>query len=88
MRYLEAAILVLSAADGPLSAGVITERAVSRNLVRPKGRTPITTMSAELYVEARRPDARVVKVATAGHNRAIRGSVRWALAKPSDAPGG
>ena len=80
MRFIDAAVAVLGEADGPPSAVEITDRAVSRGLVRPKGRTPEASMSAELYLEARRPSARVAKVVNSGRIRAVRGSVRWVLA--------
>jgi len=82
MRYIDAAVAVLADADTPLSAIEITDRAVARGLVKPKGQTPEATMSAELYLEARRPNTRLAKVAIPGRIRAVRGSVRWVLGNP------
>ena len=83
MSYIDAALAVLAAADRPLTVAEITDGAVDRGLITPRGRTPEATMSAELYTEARRPNHRLAKIATPGRIRAVRGSVRWALATSS-----
>ena len=74
--FLKAALTVMSA-DTPLSAREITERILQQELVTTRGRTPEATLTAELYREAKRPDARVRRVFTPGNRRAARGSVRW-----------
>jgi hypothetical protein len=78
MRYYEAAIEVLKAAKRPLTVREITDQAIKRGLIRPKGKTPAATMSAVLYVRLRNhPD--LVKLEDQGNKRAVRGSVRWTL---------
>jgi hypothetical protein len=45
--------------------------------VQTRGRTPEKTLSAELYRDAKRPEARVRRLFTPGNARAARGSVKW-----------
>lgn len=80
MTFLEAAIDVLAATDRPLTTAEITTEAVRRGLVRTRGKTPVATFAARLYMELQRnPQPRVSKVAEPGRSRARRGSVRWRL---------
>ena len=83
MKFLDAALLVLASEGKPMAAGEVTDRAISAGLITTAGRTPEATLSAALYVEAKRPGPRVRKVAAPGRIRAKRGSVRWALTAAS-----
>jgi len=56
MTYLEAAITILKDADASLHYREITERALARQLIEPKGQTPEATMGAQLYLAAKRED--------------------------------
>lgn len=78
MTYFDAALAVLQDARQPLSTRQIVEAALGRGLIAPKGKTPEATMAAELYRRLG-VDARLVKVAAPGVQRARRGSVRWAV---------
>jgi hypothetical protein len=78
MTYYEAALEILGNASRALTAREIVEVALNRGLITPKGKTPVATMSAELYRRAG-SDVRLRKVAEPGATRARRGSVRWLL---------
>ena len=78
MTYYEAAIQVLQSAQRPLTTREITARAIETGLITPVGKTPDATMSARLYVRARK-DATLTKIEEPGNGRAKRGSVRWML---------
>jgi hypothetical protein len=78
MTYYEAALQILSSARHPLSTREITDRAIERGLVAPRGATPQATMAAELYRRLG-SDSRLVKIGTPDEGRAKPGSVRWAL---------
>jgi restriction system protein len=80
MNYYEAALKVLEAAEHPLSAKEITDRALTAGLITTHGKTPERTMSAALYGQLG-TDSSLVKDATAGSVRAKRGTVRWTLKK-------
>jgi HB1, ASXL, restriction endonuclease HTH domain len=80
MTYYDAALKVLSSAQQPLTTREITDRAVERGLIAPRGRTPERTMSAELYRRVA-DDANLVKIDVRGTSRARPGSVRWKLRK-------
>jgi hypothetical protein len=55
----------------------ITEEAIRRGLIRPAGKTPEATMSAELYLHIRDdPSPRLHRIHEPGRSRARRGSVR------------
>lgn len=78
--YLDAAVVVLRDVGWPLTDHEITNEALQRGLINPRGKTPRATMSARLYIEARdNPDGPLVRVSEPGPTRARRGSVRWAL---------
>lgn len=87
MTFLDAALLVLSQADKPMTALEITDRALRAGFITTGGQTPDATMSAALYIEANRLSSRVMKIAVDGRNRARRGSVRWALSSISKGSG-
>jgi hypothetical protein len=78
MTYYEAALQVLKSAREPLSTRELTERAVKKGLINPRGKTPDRTMAAKLYQRVRF-DSELVKLQTPGKGRAKFGSVRWAL---------
>jgi len=77
VKYNEAALEVLRAAERPLTSREITEQAIMTGLINPRGKTPGQTMSATLYRLQDRPD--VIKLEEQGNNRAKRGTVRWTL---------
>lgn len=79
MTYYEAALQVLRSVERPLTAREITDEALERRLITPKGKTPHATMMSELYVHAARNDPQLVKLEQRGNKRAKRGSVRWTL---------
>ena len=79
IRYVDAAVAVLIEDGRPLTSAEITERAITRGLLNPGGRTPEASMSAALYLEALRPGGRLIKIAIPGRIRAVRGSVRWTV---------
>lgn len=79
MTFLEAARDVLGKAEEPLTTGKVFQRALDRGLIGSRGSTPVSTMSAVLYGEARRKGARVRRLAEEGSTRALRGSVRWII---------
>lgn len=78
MTYYEAALQVLKAAKRPMTIQEITDEAVGRGLITPRGKTPHATMSAELYMHVRN-DPELVKLEDRTSTRAKRGSVRWTL---------
>lgn len=78
--YLSAAVQVLRDAAKPLTAAEITDEALRRGLISPAGKTPRSTMSAQLYVAVRdNPDVPVQRLFEPGTGRARRDSVRWAV---------
>ena len=83
MTYYEAALQVLLGAKRPLTAREITDEALERGLITPKGKTPHATMTAELYVHAPK-DPQLVKLEDPGSKRAKRGSVRWTVRRVVD----
>jgi hypothetical protein len=78
MTYYEAALEVLRSARHPLTTREITDRAIERGLLTPRGKTPHRSMEARLYLRAR-TNPKLVKLAEQGNGRAKRGSVRWTL---------
>jgi hypothetical protein len=79
MTYYEAALQVLRSVGRPLTIHEITDEAVERGLIIPRGKTPHATMAAALYVRTARNDPQLVKLEDRGSKRAKRGSVRWTL---------
>jgi hypothetical protein len=81
MSFFDAAVRVLGEAGRPLTTKEITDKALRRGLIEPAGKTPEASMSAALYMHVKSaPSARIRRLYEAGHGRARRGSVRWALA--------
>jgi hypothetical protein len=81
MRYLEAAVRVLSETGTALTVEEITEGALRRGLISTTGKTPIRSMSAALYLQMlREAQPQIERFAEQGPKRARRGSVRWRLA--------
>jgi hypothetical protein len=79
VTFLEAAEDVLRRARKPLTAREITEAAMARGLISPRGRTPEATMSSALYgAPSESPIQREFKP---GRQRARRGSVHWRYAE-------
>ena len=78
MTYYEAALQVLKAARHPLTTQEILDRAVQRNFIVPRGKTPRASMSAALYV-GRRTNPALVKVDDSIEERQKPRSVRWML---------
>jgi hypothetical protein len=81
MTYLQAAVAVLAQADHPLTSREILDTAVSQGLFAPASRTPLRSLDAALYAAAQRRGSPVRRVFTAGHTRALRGSVHWTLSR-------
>jgi hypothetical protein len=78
MTYYEAARQVLKSARRPMTTREITNLAIQRKLLVTRGKTPLASMSAVLYLRVR-DDPELVKIAAQGSRRAKRGSVRWTL---------
>jgi restriction system protein len=51
MSFLRAAYKILKEEKKPLTSAEITEKAIARNLIYTKGRTPSATMGANLYLD-------------------------------------
>jgi len=78
MTFLLAAEAVLKAARKPLTVGEITDLALKRGLIQPKGKTPVLTMSAALYMMAKtHPKGPIQRDYIPARKRAARNSVRW-----------
>jgi hypothetical protein len=61
-----------------MTARELAEAAIDRGMVRSTGKTPESTLTAQLYVCVREdPEGPLRKVAVPGAQRAVRGSVRW-----------
>jgi hypothetical protein len=78
MTYYEAALEVLRSAQHPLTTREVTDEAIERGLITPRGKTPHATMSAKLYAHAHN-DSTFFKLEVPGSGRAKRGTVRWTL---------
>jgi hypothetical protein len=78
MTYYEAALSVLRSARRPLSTQEITDLALQRKLILPKGKTPNATMSAALYTRVS-DKSEILKVGDPRKGRAKKGSVKWTL---------
>jgi hypothetical protein len=77
----------LRSAQHPLTTREITAHAIETGLITPAGKTPGATMSAALYVHARK-DATLTKIEEPANGRAKRGSVRWTLTpRNAESPG-
>lgn len=82
ISFLQAAIMVLERNGRPMTTGEITREALHLGLLRTTGKTPVKTMDAALYGQARHgPKVRVARLYAPGRQRAVRGSVRWTLSQ-------
>jgi hypothetical protein len=78
VTYLEAAVAVLKASRKAMTIEEITEAAIRKGFIHPRGRTPAATMSAALYRHLHDPGAAALqRDFQPGPARAARGSVRW-----------
>jgi len=78
MTFRAAAEAVLKSARHPLTTREVTEMALKRGLIAPKGKTPEQTMSAVLYTAVRdKPEGTIRRLYRPGPTRAARDSVRW-----------
>lgn len=78
MTFLLAAEAVLKAARRPMTVGEITELAMKRGLIKSKGKTPVMTMSATLYMMVKAdPNGPIQRDYVPAQKRAARNSVRW-----------
>jgi hypothetical protein len=78
MNYREAAEAVLKKSKRPMTTRELTEAAIGKGLLTPRGKTPEASMSAVLYTELRKnPDSPIQRQYEPGGNRARRDSVRW-----------
>ena len=78
MSLISAALLVLSEADRPMTVKEIASAIADGRLASTSGKTPVASISAQLYVassEGRFPG--LERTAAQGPTRARRGSVRW-----------
>jgi hypothetical protein len=82
MTYYEAALEVLRSAQHPLTIREITDEAIERGLIAPRGSSPQNTMSAVLYVRARNNSA-LSRTGEMGKHGSVPGSVRWTLDQTS-----
>ena len=74
---MEAAVAVLRRARRPLTTREVTDEAIRLGLIRPHGKTPVASMSAQLYGALAKGTPKLVKLEESGPRRARRGSVRW-----------
>ncbi|GAB4155133.1 MAG: hypothetical protein Fur0021_22270 [Candidatus Promineifilaceae bacterium] len=58
MNFLEAAYEILKDAGKPLHYTEISQQALAKQLITPKGSTPAATMGSRLYVDTKKPDTR------------------------------
>lgn len=73
MRYVDVALVILESTSRPVTSREITEAALRRGLIKPVGKTPEATISAELYLQARDdPNGRLGRLAEPGPTRAQR----------------
>ena len=79
MRYIEAAVEILRRNDRPMTRSEITDQALASGLIPTIGKSPGQSMSAALYLHAKKPASVVRRVAEPGPTRARRGTVRWTL---------
>lgn len=82
MTYLQAALQILRSSKTPLSTRELLDRIVSEELIVPKGRTPLATLSAVLYTNVA-GGGELRKLSSPGKTRAATGSVRWTVTRPS-----
>jgi hypothetical protein len=78
MTYVEAALQILKASRKPLTTREITERALERGLIVPRGKTPHATMRAALY-ERLGSDTQLLKTESRTSTHPKQGTVYWTL---------
>jgi len=54
MSFLDAAMKVLEEENQPLSPEEITQKALQKGLINTKGKTPVATMGANIYMSIKR----------------------------------
>jgi hypothetical protein len=83
MTFYEAALQILKSSRKSLTSKEITERALERGLIVTRGKTPVATMTAELYKHLG-TDPQLVKTEDRGPTRAKHGTVGWTLRETRD----
>jgi len=78
LTYLEAVFHVLHEMGRPMTIREPIDSVIASGLIKPRGKTPEATMSAQLY-RTIQGDSRLKKLEESGTLRAKRGTVRWAL---------
>jgi len=78
MTFFEAAMEVLRKSKKPLTTDEVFDRITQLRLVKSSGKTPKSTLSAELYRHAN-DDSGLVKLSEPSKKRARTGSVRWTV---------
>ena len=78
MTYRQAAIDILKETKKPLTTQELLDRMISAELITPRGKTPLATLSSVLYTENAQ-DSDIVRVFEDGGSRAAGGTVRWQL---------
>jgi hypothetical protein len=79
VTYYEAALYILKAAQRPLTTQEVTQRAIERGLIAPRGKTPERTMAAVLYRQ-RVSGSEIIKLGDRGAGaRAKPGTARWTV---------
>ncbi len=80
--YIAAARIILADVKEPVTTRWLFDEIMSRHLVTTHGKTPYATLVAQLYKQAQRDDATIIRIADQGPERAKRGTVRWTLRTP------
>ncbi len=79
MTFAGAAEQALRESKRPLTTAEVLERALDRGLLVTKGKTPLNTMSRELYARLRGTASPIVRLGEPGAARMKRNTVRWKL---------
>ncbi len=79
--FAAAARTVLEDVKQPMTTRELFDEIMRRELVTVRGKTPYATLVSQLYKQAQKDKAEIIRVATEGPQRAQRGTVRWALYK-------
>jgi hypothetical protein len=82
MTYYEAALEILRSAQQPLTIAEITDEAIERGLIAPRGSNPRSAMASVLYVRGRKNPG-LIRTGEAGKHGSVPGSVRWTLHQTS-----
>lgn len=78
MTFVQASIEVLREASKPLTTREVADTVLRTKHVDSRGKTPLASISAALYVISKSPNnPGVRRLAKRGPNRAMRGTVRW-----------